>query len=61
MKCFPSSYGEEDIKKLFKEFGELTFVKVETDLNKRKFAFVIYSTPESALKAKEAIEPASIS
>ena len=55
VKCFPSSYGEEDIKKLFKEFGEINYVKVETDLNKRKFAFLIYSSPESAIKAKEAM------
>ena len=55
VKCFPSTYTEEDIKKLFKEYGTMTFAKVETDFSKRKFAIVVYSTAESAIKAKEAL------
>ena len=55
VKCFPSTYTEEDIKKLFKEYGTMTFAKVETDFSKRKFAIVVYTTAESAIKAKEAL------
>ena len=53
VKCFPSTYTEEDIKKLFNQYGTISYAKVETDLNNRKFALVVFTSSESAIKAKE--------
>lgn len=54
VKNFPSTYTEKDIEGLFKECGSISMVKIGTD-NNRKFAMVIFESPESAQKAKEGL------
>jgi polyadenylate-binding protein len=53
IKNIPDKINENDIKNLFKDFGEITWSKVLSDNNGRKFAIIVYSQSESALKAKE--------
>ena len=53
IKNIPDKINENDMKDLFKEFGEITWSKIILDNNGRKFAIIVYSKSESALKAKE--------
>ena len=53
IKNIPDKINENDMKDLFKKFGEITWSKIILDNNGRKFAIIVYSKSESALKAKE--------
>ncbi len=54
IKNIPDSIKDEnDIKNLFKKFGEITWSKILSDNNGRKFAIIVFTSTESALKAKE--------
>ncbi len=61
IKNIPDKINENDIKNLFKDFGEITWSKVLSDNNGRKFAIIVYSKSESALKAKEEMNDKIIS
>ena len=53
IKNIPDKINENDFKDLFKKFGDITWSKILTDNNGRKFAIIVYSQTENALKAKE--------
>ena len=53
IKNIPDKINENDFKDLFKKFGDITWSKILSDNNGRKFAIIVYSQSESALKAKE--------
>ena len=53
VKNIPDKINESDIKNLFKKFGDITWSKVLTDNNGRKFAIIVFTSTENALKAKE--------
>lgn len=53
----------QEVKDVFKEYGEVTFVKVikDRDTGRSKgFGFVEFSTVEDAIKAKEAMDGAEV-
>jgi RNA recognition motif-containing protein len=53
----------QDVKDVFKEFGEVTYVKIITDRETGKskgFGFVEFSSVEEAVKAKEAMDGAEM-
>ncbi|MDD2870709.1 MAG: RNA-binding protein [Candidatus Gracilibacteria bacterium] len=53
----------QEVKDVFKEYGEVTFVKVikDRDTGRSKgFGFVEFSTVEDAVKAKEAMDGAEV-
>ncbi|MDF1682706.1 MAG: RNA-binding protein [Patescibacteria group bacterium] len=59
------SWGLEwqDVKDVFKEYGEVTFVKVIKDRETGKskgFGFVEFENVEDAVKAKEALDGADL-
>jgi polyadenylate-binding protein len=54
IKNIPDSIKDEnDLKNLFKKFGEITWSKIFSDNNGRRFAIIVFITTENALKAKE--------
>ena len=53
IKNIPDKINESEIKDLFKKFGEITWSKVLSDNSGRKFAIIVFSSSESASKAKE--------
>ena len=54
VKNFPQSFGEEELKELFKAYGNITSLVVQsTDVGKT--AFVCFSNPEEANKAVEVL------
>ena len=53
IKNIPDKINESEIKDLFKKFGEITWSKVLSDNSGRKFAIIVFSSTESASKAKE--------
>ena len=53
IKNIPDKINENDIKDLFKKFGDITWSKVLCDNNGRKFAIIVFNSTENALKAKE--------
>ena len=53
IKNIPDKINESDMKNIFKKFGDITWSKVLTDNNGRKFAIIVFNNTESALKAKE--------
>lgn len=55
IKNIPNDMTDDNLKNMFSEFGTITWSKVLVDPNKRKFAILVYSTPESAVKAKESL------
>jgi len=59
----PWSLGWQDLKDIFAEHGEVTYVKVITDRETGKskgFGFVEFATPEEAVKVKEIMDGAEI-
>ncbi len=53
----------QDLKDVFKEYGEVTFAKVIKDMETGKskgFGFVEFTSEEEAAKAKEALDWAEI-
>jgi len=53
----------QEVKDVFKEYGEVTFVKVikDRDTGRSKgFGFVEFSTVEDAVRAKEAMDGAEV-
>ena len=55
VKNFPGNMTETELKNMFKEFGSISWGKIFTDPNQRKFAILVYNSAESAIKAKEAL------
>ena len=53
IKNISDKINESDMKNIFKKFGDITWSKVLTDNNGRKFAIIVFNNTESALKAKE--------
>ena len=54
IKNIPDSIKDEnDLKNLFKKYGEITWSKIFSDNNGRRFAIIVFITTENALKAKE--------
>ena len=53
IKNIPDKINESEIKDLFKKFGDITWSKVLSDNSGRKFAIIVFSSTESASKAKE--------
>ena len=53
VKNFPASMTDAELKAVFKEYGAITWGKIYTDPNGRKFGILVFDTPENALKAKE--------
>ena len=60
IKNIPDKINESEIKDLFKKFGEITWSKVLSDNSGRKFAIIVFSSTESASKAKEEINDKKI-
>ena len=54
-KNFPSSYNEDDLSKLFEEYGTVTSIVVKTHKDDMKQAFVWFDSGEQANAAKEAL------
>ena len=55
VKNFPGNMTEAELKNMFKEYGSISWGKMFTDPNQRKFAILVYTAAESAIKAKEAL------
>ena len=54
IKNIPRSCSNlDDLKKIFSKFGKIIFAKAFQDINERPFAIIVYSSGESANKAKE--------
>lgn len=53
IKNLPEEYGDEDLVKLFEQFGDITSAKVMRDESgkSRGFGFVCFSTPDEATQA----------
>lgn len=55
VKNFPHNITENDLKKLFSPFGEITSMIMRTDARNRKFCFVNYASFDSAKNAVESL------
>ena len=53
VKHFPQAWEEEDLKKIFQPFGEITSCVVMVDAMGRKFGFVNFEENDAADKAIE--------
>lgn len=54
VKNFPNHYTEDDLKNLFKGFGEIENIRLDKGKNTgNAFAFVCYKEPTDAAKAKQ--------
>jgi len=63
VECIPSSWDEEKLKELCKEYGNIDRVEIIRKLNKTKrkdFAFIEFSSRENALACIEGINSAQI-
>jgi polyadenylate-binding protein len=55
VKNIQDKYTENDIKKVFQEYGTITWSKLTTDELGRKYAILVYLNQENAIKAKESL------
>ncbi|XP_072988164.1 uncharacterized protein [Typha latifolia] len=63
VECIPSSWDEEKLKELCKEYGDIDRVEIIRKLNKTKrkdFAFIEFSSRENALACIEGVNSAQI-
>jgi polyadenylate-binding protein len=60
VKEFPSTYSEDELKKLFSEYGNIVYCTKNNDSFGRVFAIVCFSDEESAYKAKASLHGKSI-
>lgn len=55
VKNIPDNTSEDQIKKMFSAYGNITWAKIMEDANKRKFAIIVYDSTDAAVKAKEGL------
>lgn len=60
LKNFPLNFKEEDLKNLCNQFGDILLSKIVVDNQNRPFAIVSYTTEESAVSAKNALNQKEI-
>ena len=57
VKNFPKEYTQEDLKNLFKNYGEIENIRLDTGKQTgNPFAFVCYKEPTDAAKAKQNLQ-----
>jgi len=52
VKNFPNQWKEQDLTNLFKPYGEIEKIRVDTSPNGNAFAFVCFKEPNDAANAK---------
>lgn len=60
VKHFPDQYTEEDLQKMFGQYGDIESIKLFKKEQGHPYAFVCFKQPDSAANAKNALHKSTV-